>query len=83
MGKWPWTGIIRRQFGVYPAFQFFLHYIFSKTRYCSLMSKERKLIMYSEDLYSCLETEVDVLTVIISDFPVFLLQTLQTSQRGV
>lgn len=40
--------------------------------YCSLVNKERKLLMYSEDLYTfCLEAKVDVPTMIISSFAMF------------
>lgn len=40
--------------------------------------------MYLKNLYNfCLETEVDALTVIISNFPIFLWQTLQTAEHGI
>lgn len=52
--------------------------------YCSLMDKEKNLLMYSEDLYTFyLETKVDVPTMIISSFAMFLLQTVQTAQCGM
>lgn len=44
---------------------------------------KRKLIMYSKYFYNYLVTEVDVLTVIISNFLIFSLQTLQTAQHGI